>query len=176
VAQKTVEVRQADNEALRASLALETRKNTDLTLGINSMRDRAVAAEIQARSFKGRNDQLITKLEEMAQTITRLQAQGTRTAATASPSATGRNPPPESVEGLIQRVDGRLVTLTIGSDAGLQKGHTLYVYGMGDNVGYRGQIRLVEVTPRVAVGEVMGKLSSRIRVGDTAASDILPKR
>jgi len=174
VAQEGVATRQADNEAVRETLAKVTADNTRLTVGINSMRDRAVAAEIEAKSFKGRNTQLNDKLADMAAQIIRLEKQGGRTA-TASASGS-RNPPPDQVEGLIQRVDGRLVTLTIGSDAGLQKGHTLYVYGMGNTPGYRGQIRLVEVTPKVAVGEVIGKETTRIRVGDTAASDIMPRK
>lgn len=175
VAQGNVAIRQSDNEALRATLAIVNTKNTELTASNNALRDRAVAAEIEAKSFKNRNNQLADKLEEFAKTIARLQAQGGRTTPVAA-NASGRNPPPEYVEGLIERVDGRFVTLTIGSDAGLVKGHTMYVYGMGANVGYRGEVRLVDVTAKVAVGEVMGKEVTRIRRGDTAASDLMPRR
>jgi hypothetical protein len=174
VAQTDVQRRQADVEKLREVLADETKRNTTLVNGINYMRDRAVAAEIESKSLKGRNGQLETQLQDMARSLALVKAQGGRPTGTAAGS--GRNPPPETVEGLIQRVDGNLVTLTIGSDAGLQKGHTLYVFGLTGNTGYRGQIKLVEVTPKVAVGEVMGKLSSRIKVGDTASSDIMPRK
>ena len=68
------------------------------------------------------------------------------------------------------------MTLSIGSDSGLQKGHTMFVFGLGANAGYRGEIRVVDVSPKVAVGEIRGKLASRIRVGDTASSDIMPRR
>src|SRR5262249_62325594 len=115
-----------------------------------------------------------TRLQTRARQVALVRAQGGRPVGSASGS--GRNPPPEAVEGLIQRVDGKLVTLTIGSDAGLQKGHTLYVFGLTGNTGYRGQIKIVDVTPKAAVGEVIGKLSSRIRVNDTASSDIMPRR
>jgi hypothetical protein len=77
---------------------------------------------------------------------------------------------------LIRKVDGNLVTLTIGSDAGLKKGHTMEVFGMGANHGYRGYVRLVEVTHKSAVGQVESKLASPIRVGDTAAATIMGKR
>ena len=50
------------------------------------------------------------------------------------------------------------------------------VFGLGTNAGYRGRVRLVEVTPTQAVAEVMGKLSAPIRVGDTVASSIMGKR
>jgi hypothetical protein len=174
VAQADVARRQADVEKLREVLAEETRRNTKLQEGINYMRDRAVAAEIESKSLRGRNGQLETQLQDLARDLARIKATGGRP--TNAVAGAGRNPPPESVEGLIQRVDGNLVTLTIGGDAGLQKGHTLYVFGMGKDPGYRGQIRIVEVTPKVAVGEVMGKLSTRIKVGDTASSDIMQRR
>jgi hypothetical protein len=174
VAQTDVQRRQDDVVKLRTVLAEETQRNTKLVEGINYMRDRAVAAEIEAKSFKARNGQLETQLQDVARQLAVVKAQGGRPIGAASGS--GRNPPPESVEGLVQRVDGNLVTLTIGSDSGLQKGHTLYVFGLTNTPGYRGQIKIVEVTPKVAVGEVMGKLSSRIRVNDTASSDIMPRR
>jgi hypothetical protein len=174
VAQADVGRRQADVEKLREVLADETKRNTELVKGVNYMRDRAVAAEIESKSFKDRNGQLETQLQDVARDLARIKASGGRPASTAQ--ASGRNPPPEAVEGLIQRVDGNLVTLSIGSDAGLQKGHTLYVFGLAGNTGYRGQVKLVDVTPKVAVGEVMGKLSGRIRVGDTASSDIMPRK
>jgi hypothetical protein len=174
VAQTGQQRQQEDLVKLREVLADETKRNTKLVEGINYMRDRAVAAEIESKSYKARNGQLETQLQDLARQIAVVKAQGGRPVGAASGS--GRNPPPEAVEGLIQRIDGKLVTLTIGSDAGLQKGHTLYVFGLTGNTGYRGQIKLVEVTPKVAVGEVMGKLSSAIRVGDTASSEIMPRK
>jgi len=174
VAQADVTRRQADVEKLREVLADETKRNTTLQNGINYMRDRAVAAEIESKSLKDRNGHLETQLQDMARSLALAKVQGGRPAGSASGS--GRNPPPESVEGLVRRVDGNLVTLSIGSDAGLQKGHTLYVYGLKGNTGYRGQIKIVEATPKVAVGEVIGKLTSPIRVNDTASSDIMQRR
>jgi hypothetical protein len=53
----------------------------------------------------------------------------------------------------------------------------MFVFGLGRDVGYRGEVKLVEVTPKMAVGQVIrGKQVSRIRVGDTVASDIMPRR
>lgn len=176
VSQADVARREENEKKLRESLVEMTKLNSKLTDGINYMRDRAVAAEIESKSLKGRNVQLEDKLQEMAREVVRLKATGggSRTGVL---SASGRNPPPEQVEGLVQKVDGDLVMLTIGSDAGLQKGHTMFVFGLTRNVGYRGEIKLVEVTPKGAVGELIrGKQVSRIQVGDTVASDIMPRR
>src|SRR5262249_12303618 len=42
-----------------------------------------------------------------------------------------RNLPREPIEGMVTRVENDLVTISIGSDAGLLKGHTLYVFRLG---------------------------------------------
>jgi len=92
--------------------------------------------------------------------------------------AKANNPPPDNVEGLVNFVDpgGKYVKLTIGSDAGLQKDHTMYVFGLNSGAtGYRGRIKLVDVGAKWAVGEVMDRLQSKIQVGDTVAANILGK-
>jgi hypothetical protein len=172
--QANVDRREKDYKSQQVVLNDEIDRNTKLSKGINEMRDRAVAAEIQSKATKMRNEQLEEQLRIAAADILKARANGTRTTAAGLPS--GINPPPDQVEGLIQRVEGNLVTLTIGGDAGLLKGHTMEVFGLGANSGYRGKIRLVEVTPKSAVGEVIGKLSSRIKPGDTVASSIMGKQ
>jgi len=176
VAQADVKRREENETNLRANLKEEVTRNNQLLVGINDMRDRAVAAEITAKSLKGRNVQLEDQLQGLSREVVRLKASGAGVRPTAQ-SASGRNPPPDQVEGLIQRVDGDLVTLTIGSDAGLQRGHTMFVFGLGNNVGYRGEIKLLEVQAKVSVGQVIkGKQVARIRPGDTVASEIMPRR
>jgi hypothetical protein len=167
--------REENEKKLRQDLADTTTQNTKLTEGINYMRDRSVAFQIEAKSLKSRNLQLEDQIHELSRQVVLLKEKGARPA---TGSASGRNPPPESVEGLIQKVDGDLVKLSIGSDAGLQRGHTMYVFGLNaDNVGYRGEIVLREVTPKESVGQLIkGKQVSKIRVGDTVASEIMPRR
>jgi hypothetical protein len=172
-AQADVARRQEDVAKLREHLKIETDRNSDLVRGVNEMRDRAVAAEIQSRSLKDINSKLEDQLQNTARDLARIKTSNGRPA---SGLAQGLNPPPEQVEGLVKKVDGKYIGLTIGSDAGLQKGHTMDVFGLGSNAGYRGRIRIVDVTPKEAVGEVMGKLSSPIKVNDTVASSILGKR
>src|SRR5262249_36823205 len=166
-----------NEKKLRSDLADVIKLNTQLTEGINYMRERAVNAEIDAKSLKAKNVALDGQLHELSREVVRLKASGAGAGGAARPqSASGRNPPPEHVEGLVKRIDGKYVELTIGSDSGLQRGHTMYVFGLENNVGYRGEIRLVEVSPKSAVGQVIGKEVSRIRVNDTVASEILPRR
>lgn len=172
-AQKDVERRQADVEKMRDTLKAETDRNIQLVKDVNELRDRAVGAEIQAKSYRDINDRLEAKMQEMARDMARIRANG---GASSTRVAGGKNPPPERVEGLIERSDPRsnLVMLTIGRDAGLSRGHTMEVFRLGANPRYLGTINIIEVTHKSAVGQPLGRLSaSAIQRGDHVASRIM---
>jgi hypothetical protein len=84
-----------------------------------------------------------------------------------------KNAPPEGVKGSVTRVDEKsgLLTISVGSDAGLQKGHTLEVYRLKPPK-YLGTIRIVDVSPKEAVAQPVGKALDAIQVGDEVASKI----
>jgi hypothetical protein len=94
------------------------------------------------------------------------------------PAATSgaRNPPPEPVEGKVTRVDAAsgLVTIDIGGEAGLARGHTLEVYRLQPMPKYLGSLRIIEVRASEAVGK-MEKNSADVQVGDQVSSQILGK-
>jgi hypothetical protein len=159
-----------DTDNLRKIVKAETEKNVQLVRDMNEMRDRAVAAEIQAKAFKDMNTRLEAQLQDMARDMTRMRANA---GAAAGGANRGLNPPPDNVEGLVRRAEGNLVTITIGSDAGLQRGHTLEVFRYGQNPRYIGRIRIVEVTPTQAVGQATGRMTAPMAVGDRVASRIL---
>jgi hypothetical protein len=169
VFQKDNERRLVDSEKLRQILKAETDKNIQLTRDMNEMRDRAVAAEIQSRAFKDMNGRLESQLQDMARDMTRMRSDRGSVAG----ASRGLNPPPDNVEGLVRRAEGNLVTITIGSDAGLQRGHTMEVFRYGQNPRYIGRIRIVEVTPTQAVGQATGRMTAPMQVGDRVASRIL---
>jgi hypothetical protein len=86
-----------------------------------------------------------------------------------------RNPPPENVQGVIKQVDSSgLMTISIGSDAGLSKGHTLEVFrftGSGPSQSkYLGTIRILEVKAKEAVAKPVGRMASPPYVNDQVAS------
>jgi hypothetical protein len=169
-----VTIRQADVDQLRKTLKDETEKNAKLVDENAHLRGEAVTAQVQAKSLKDMNLRLEKQIQDMARDMTRA-GRGTATAAN---RATGQNPPPESVEGLIKTMDptGRLVTLTIGSDAGLSRGHTLQVFRLSpipSQSKYLGTLRIIEVSATQAVAEPMGRLSAPLQVGDRVASRIL---
>jgi hypothetical protein len=84
------------------------------------------------------------------------------------------NPPAGDVEGLIRAVeDNGLVKLSIGSDAGLAKGHTLEVFRVSPTPRYLGRLRIIEVSKSEAVGETVGRMLDRLKVGDRVGSRII---
>src|SRR5262249_50836410 len=76
------------------------------------------------------------------------------------------------LRGEVRQVDGNLVKISLGSDAGLAKGQTMEVFRLGATPRYIGRVRIVEVTPTHAVGQVTGRLAMPVRVGDQGASRI----
>jgi hypothetical protein len=89
-----------------------------------------------------------------------------------------KNPPPEGVEGTVKKVDeaSGLVMISLGSDAGLMKGHTLEVFRLGTNpkeAKYLGTVKVVEVSPTEAVCQPTGRLADKAKVGDHVASRII---
>lgn len=84
----------------------------------------------------------------------------------------GNNPPAESVEGVVKSVDaGGLMTISIGSDAGLAKGQTLELYWkphrppIEDARGF-GTVRVLEVEAHQAVVKPVGDVARRLQPGD----------
>jgi beta-lactamase regulating signal transducer with metallopeptidase domain len=86
---------------------------------------------------------------------------------TDGPQGQERNPPPRSVEGKITKIDKTgLVRLSVGHDAGLEKGHTLGVYRLGPKPLYLGVVEVLEVEPGQAVGRLRRPMKEQIKVGD----------
>lgn len=98
-------------------------------------------------------------------------------------SSSGKNPPAESVEAVIKSVgkdaDG-LLTISIGSDAGLAKGQTLELYWMPHKAPINdarsfGTVRIVEVDAHQAVAQPVGGLKRKPQPGDRIIAQIQKK-
>lgn len=79
------------------------------------------------------------------------------------------------VEGQVTRVVDGLVEVSIGSDEGLQEGHTLKVFRINGKVGaYLASIEIVDTNSDRAVGRIVpGTREGIIRKGDRVATKIL---
>jgi hypothetical protein len=153
------DTRKADQEKIRALLDDN-----------NKLRDRAVVAEIENRSVKERNSNLVNQLEDMSKELIKFK---NGTGGAGSGTLTAKNPPPENVEGLVTKVDSSgLMTLSVGSDAGILKGHTLEAFRMNPPK-YLGTVRVVQTSPHEAVAQWVSRPLASIQQGDRVASKIL---
>jgi hypothetical protein len=135
--------------------------------------DGRVKAEIESSSLKNRNEQLVTTIKGLEKANQELKVK--MGSAGGSASVASENPPPENVEGLVKRTDATsgLITLSIGSDSGLAKGHTLEVYRLDPAAKYLGKVLVMDVQPHAAVAKPLGKPLGKIQEGDHVASKIL---
>jgi uncharacterized protein (DUF2164 family) len=169
-----VQKRQEDVAKLRDTLKKETDLNVELVKSNNQLRDVAQAATIQRQSVQEQNNRLEAQLQTMARDMARMKAGGGATTVRAG----GKNPPPESVEGLVKTTDpSGLMTITIGSDAGLKKDHTLELFRLNPSSPtqskYLGTVRVLEATATQAVVQPMTRLTAPPQPGDRVASRIL---
>jgi hypothetical protein len=166
------------NEVVRLNDALTRSENylkdankrlDDQAKTVEDLRARAVKAEIDNRELQRRNDQLVGIVEEKDKELIKIKASGGVTTV-----AGASNPPPGDVEGRVKQYDptSGLMTITIGSDAGVLKGHTLFVYRLEPSGTYIGQMRVLEVRPNEAVGKMVNKPRSPVQINDKVASKI----
>jgi myosin heavy subunit len=170
-----VSKRQDDVAQLRETLSRERQNNNVLAKQNAELRDQATVAQIERRSVQDQNGRLEKLLQQAYKDMARMRANGgTSTIARAG----GKNPPPENVEGLVKTTDSSgLMTLTIGSDAGLTKGHTLELFRLNpaspSQSKYLGTVRIVEAEAHQSVAQPVGRLSAPPQRGDRVASRIL---
>jgi hypothetical protein len=164
--QQIAELKEA--KRIRDLLAENELKLAQRQKEIAELRSRLVEAQVQAASVRNRNEQLLVELEKVLKEMQKVRA--------GNPPALDQksNPPAEAVEGVIKKVENALVIVSIGKDAGLEKGHTLEVYRIEPKPTYLGRIRIIEVAATTAVGQVMDKPHEAIKIGDKVASTIKP--
>jgi hypothetical protein len=95
-------------------------------------------------------------------------------------SSSGKNPPAENVEGVVKSVDASgLVTISLGSDAGLAKGHTLELFRVNPAAStqskYLGTVRVIESEAHQSVAQPVGRLTAPAQAGDRVTSRLLGK-
>jgi hypothetical protein len=86
------------------------------------------------------------------------------------PDTPGPNEPPPPLNGLVTKVSttGQLIEVTVGSDDGLRKDHTMEVF---NDKRYLGRMKVIETKPDSAVGR-MEILNGRIQRGDRVATKL----
>ncbi len=172
---------QSELERRRAEVTRLEKRVSDAELEIAKLQQdnreqRAVATknQLDADSLRVRNAQLMDQLSQMAQDMERRKS-GAGAVAGGMPN----NPPPEDVRGTIKALDASsgLVTISLGSDAGLSVGNTLEAFRFKPRPTYLGRIQLVDVRHHDAVGKLIStQRRGLIQVGDEVASRIMGER
>jgi chromosome segregation ATPase len=178
LASQTLELdhRQKEVDYLKQLIVSRDDQLKDMVAKVEASRARAVDMELAAKSEQRRNEALLTENERL--TNLSKSAQRGETVAGGERAAPRHNPPAEDVQGQIKALDPQsgLVTISIGSDAGLNKGNTLEVFRLKPEAAYLGQIEILAVRSNEAVGKPTVRTRGTIQVGDRVASNILNRR
>jgi hypothetical protein len=144
----------------------------------NQANEAKVAADIKANSYQAKAERLEARVRETEIEIVKLRrAGGSASGSGGVALVSTANPPPQSVEGIVTEVVGKdLVRISLGSDAGLEKGHTLDLFRLKPTPQYLGQIRLTDVRAAEAVGVPVDKLKYPVQKGDFVANDVISRK
>jgi hypothetical protein len=126
---------------------------------VAELTDKVIAIEGQKQNLSERNEQLVGQVSRMQGVLDRHDL---------NEFTPITNKPPK-VDGVVTAIGGRgLIEISIGSDDGLRKGHTLEVYR---NRLYIGRIVVQAAEPDKAVGRILPQFrQGSIRRGDRVAT------
>jgi hypothetical protein len=142
----------------------------------NDERAKRIQAEVNMNTYKSKAVALEEQVKDLARELVKSTAGPTGVVVARKKG--DENPPRDNVEGKVVRVDGEdnLVSLSIGSDAGLQPGHTLKVFRLHpipEQSRYLGIIEILTVRPHEAVGRPLKAMSTQMKPGDRVASRLI---
>jgi valyl-tRNA synthetase len=169
---RLIEVFKDETAASRKNLQDAEKLLLDKARQVEQLRASLLQAQAERDLLQARNEALLNQVKELSRQLANKQIGNP---AAAPPKKNAANPPPVQIEGSVKEVSDGLVRISIGSDAGLQRNHTLEVFRLDGQPKYLGQIRIVDVTPREAIGQFLPVAVSKekVRVGDRVSSKIL---
>lgn len=171
------ELQKRREEATRLYEIIKTKDSqiADLTTERTNALNLRTQAEVAANTFRERAMQLEQTVQEQAREIQDLLTRGLERQAQRGPTAAPIQPPAD-VQGVVKQVDGNagLVLISIGSDAGLMRGHTLQLYRLNPAPLYLGQVTVIEVSPHEAIAKLLDpKAKKQVQKDDIVASRII---
>jgi hypothetical protein len=159
-----------ENKLLQEELRQREKKIANDIERLKKATDQAVMAETTAKTLRERNIVLVKQVESLKK-LAALEA------GKVQPKASAKNPPKEQVKGTITAVQQNgLVEVSLGTDSGVNVGHTLEVYRLKPKAEYLGTIIILDALKTKAVGRILkpqnGARQSPIQKGDEVASRI----
>jgi hypothetical protein len=168
-----------ESKALNATIQERNKKITDMLREVAEAKQFAMANERQYIAMKGRVDALLAQITDLTGQLRDRDAKGPGLPGKGNGrDATALNPPPNFVKGKVEKVDPdnkSRVQLDLGTDDGVNKGHTLVIYRLGKQPEYLGYVQIVEANHHKSLGQLLpNALGTRpvLQKGDIVASAI----
>jgi hypothetical protein len=160
-------------------ITLAKREKTIVALE-NDTKDSLAKATTQTQQailMQERNQQLLERIRQLTGTIADLQTKGNGNGSNIIRDPNQPNPPTTFVKGKIEKVDSKdrtLVHLSVGTDHGVNKNHTLEAYRTKPRPEYLGTIRIIDSRPHDSVGKLMRSNLPRppLQEGDIVSSNL----
>lgn len=171
IAEKDSVTRSGELEKVRMDLEEAIKSRQEMFNDRTKMFELKTQAEIQVIALKNRSGDMEKEIKRLSLENKRLKDSG-GSDKTVMTSGGKRNPPGTPLEGKVLRADASgLVQISLGSDFGLERGHTLELFRLSPPK-YIGVVKVIEVNSKDAVAQPVGALNDRPLAGDTVASQI----
>jgi len=176
VSSEELQRRQQETAALMDRLNKLNATIADLQKTVKQAQDERMQAIINFNSEHDRNVRALDQLRQLTQKAELLEKKLASLGVSARDVLITRNPPPEDVEGVIEETDPKtgLVTISIGSDSGVNVGNTLEVFRIKPEPKYLGTIKILDAQAHKAVGRLTAPPRyGALEKGDIVATKIL---
>lgn len=171
IAEKDSLTRSSELEKVRLDLEEAIKARQEMFNDRTKMFELKTQAEIQVIALKNRSGDMEKEIKRLSLENKRLKDSGGSDKGSTI-VAGKRNPPGAPLEGKVLRADASgLVQISLGSDFGLERGHTLELFRLSPPK-YIGVVKVIEVNSKDAVAQPVGALNDRPLAGDSVASQI----
>ena len=172
IAEKDSVTRSGELEKVRMDLEEAIKSRQEMFNDRTKMFELKTQAEIQVIALKNRSGDMEKEIKRLTLENKRIKDSGGSVPTGTTAGGNKRNPPGTPLEGKVLRADASgLVQISLGSDFGLERGHTLELFRLSPPK-YIGVVKVIEVTSKDAVAQPVGALNDRPLAGDSVASQI----
>lgn len=177
---QNIKIKEFENQAIAAQTALQQslitqkRQADQITVLEKTISDREAlivkleadikVVRVQAQNFESlararqiQNENLLEQVRDLTRTIARLES-GVNPDSINPRDPNSPNMPAVAVDGRIEKVDDKdnsLIQISLGTDHGVAKNHTLIVYRTRPEPKYLGMVRVVEAYHQKSVAQLM---------------------
>ncbi len=143
---------------------------------LKKLRSEAVQFEALARARQIRAESLLEQVQELTLALNRERTGAIDPNVMVIRNPNDPNPPAAQVNGKVEKVEGDLMQISLGTDHGVLKNHTLDVYRLTPEPKYLGMIRIVDANIHQSVGRLVpvgnAQFRTPLRVGDLVTSKL----